>query len=604
MTFRSLIDVCAAPAASCGVAVLCLFAGAVRADTGAGLDLNGGWDFRFEEGKSLEEVSPVGFAATDRMAVPACWDVAPKYLCKRGTALYRRTFALAEAVPAAWLVVDGMGLRGAFTLDGRSIGSSVMPWSRFELATGPLEAGRHVLEVALDNIPSMKRARLVNEYYDFYLHGGFYHGVSLAFDNRRLLVRTRDYRTGTVEVEVANEVKAKGEGEQRTLVFDGTNEVKVAFRDGKATVKVPDFRLWTPEHPNLHTVALKQSNNPNNPNNRTILSTHFGIRQVEARDRRLWLNGEVLYLRGFNRHESHPEFGAATPEALMVHDLELVKSLGGNFIRGAHYQQSQRFLDYCDEMGVLVWEESLGWGNTVEHLRDPEFRRLQKEQTRRMVRTSFNHPSVIVFAFLNENFSYDEAAKSIVGELVDVVKAEDSGRLVTFAVRYFDKDIANDKTDFIAFNLYPGWIHGYPPGPPDVLKGKMDDLFSRIVARYRGLYPEKPLFTSEIGTLAIYGARDESAAQQSEEFQAEYVTDAIERVFADPELCGVAIWQFADSRSFNRGGGNTRNKPMAMNLAGLYDGYRRPKLATRAVREAFAKPAAGERPWQKDEVKR
>ena len=334
------------------------------------------------------------------------------------------------------------------------------------------------------------------------------------------------------------------------------------------------------------------------------LTVRFGIRTVEAKDKRIFLNGQPIFLKGVNRHDQCQEFGATTSTSQMVRDLQILKAMNANFIRGAHYQQSQRFLDYCDEMGVLVWEESLGWGNTVEHLKDPEFRRLQKEQTRRMVRTSFNHPSVIVFAFLNENFSYDEAAKSIVGELVDVVKAEDSGRLVTFAVRYFDKDIANDKTDFIAFNLYPGWIHGYPPGSPDVLKGKMDDLFSRIVARYRGLYPEKPLFTSEIGTLAIYGARDESAAQQSEEFQAEYVTDAIERVFADPELCGVAIWQFADSRSFNRGGGNTRNKPMAMNLAGLYDGYRRPKLATRAVREAFAKPAAGERPWQKGEPKR
>ena len=56
------------------------------------IGLDGIWEFRFEEGKSIEEMSDPGFAATDAMAVPGCFDTLPKWYLKRGTALYRRAF--------------------------------------------------------------------------------------------------------------------------------------------------------------------------------------------------------------------------------------------------------------------------------------------------------------------------------------------------------------------------------------------------------------------------------------------------------------------------------------------------------------------------------
>ena len=68
----------------------------------------------------------------------------------------------------------------------------------------------------------------------------------------------------------------------------------------------------------------------------------------------------------------------------------------------------------------------------------------------------------------------------------------------------------------------------------------------------------------------------------------------IDAVFANPEICGLAIWQFTDARSYHRGGSTIRTKPFAQNLAGLYDAYRRPKLAVEAVKSGFARKAAGE----------
>ena len=555
----------------------------------AALSLNGSWDFRFEEGKSYREVADPAFEATDSISVPGCYDMLPKWLCKRGSGLYRRSFTLEKTVENAWLVVDGMGLTGKFAIDGRDLGVHPYPYARLEIPTGPLAAGEHTLFAVIDNRFDWDYQKLARPYYDFYCFGGFYHGVSLAFDNRKLFVRTRDYRTGTVEIEAVNFKERDFDG---TLVFDGKNAVKATFEGGKTKVTVPDFRLWSPEHPNLHTVALKQSNNLNNPNNRTILSVRFGIRMIEAKERKLWLNGEPLYLKGANRHESHPTFGAATPESLMVADIQNLKSLGGNFFRGCHYQQAQRFLDLCDENGVLVWEESLGWGNGQHsemakcELTNETFRAQQVIETREMVRASFNHPSVIIFAFMNEFASGKKEGKTLCDELICAIRAEDSGRLVTFACCNNSDEISNENTDLVAFNTYPGWI-GSDAGSPENLRGLIRENVEEVVKRYRTKYPEKPIIVSEMGTCGEYGRHDPAGAQWTEEFEAEYVGDVLDTVFANPEICGMTIWQFTDARSYHRGGATIRTKPFAENLAGLYDGYRRAKAVVPVVREKF-----------------
>ena len=574
------------------------------------LDLNGSWEFALAEGKTLETAGGPDFAATDRMSVPGCWDMLPKWLCKRGTGLYRRTFTLAEPVENAWIVVDGMGLRAQFAVDGKPVGGiQPFPWAQLEIPTGPLAAGTHTIFAALDNVLGWSTQKLALPYYDFYLYGGFYHGVKMVFDNRKLFVRTRDYKTGTVEIEAVN--FAKGDFDA-TLVFDGAKEVKASFRNFRATVRVPDFKLWSPATPNLHTVTLGGSRSratavttPGGSRSRATATdaqervppvvARFGIREIKAEKKRLWLNGEILFLKGANRHEAHPQFGAATPEALMVQDIQLLKSINGNFFRGCHYQQSQRFLDYCDEMGVLVWEESLGWGNRAAQMADPDYFRLQVEQTRAMVRASFNHPSVIIFAFQNENASQTKEGKRMNDALIDAIRSQDSGRLITFACNHNADDISNANTDIISFNTYPGWI-GSDAGTFENQKNLIDAAVTKIIARYRKLYPEKPIIVSEMGTTAIYGHHDPAAGQGTEEFQLYYNKDVLDRIFADPEMAGLTFWHFADARTYHRGGSTIRSKLLAENMAGIYDGYRRAKIVTVAIKEGFARTAAGERP--------
>ena len=571
----------------------------------ADIDLNGSWSFRFEEGKAIEETAGPAFEATDTMTVPGCYDTMPKWFLKRGTGLYRRTFTLAEPVKNAWLVVDGMGLRGNFRIDGKDLGVHPYPYARLELETGPLAAGDHTLYAALDNRFDWNTTKLARQYYDFYFYGGFYHGVKLVFDNRKLFVRTRDYRNGTVEIEAVN---FKDRDFEATLVFDGKNEVKAVFRNFRATVRVPGFKLWSPDSPNLHTVALGGSRSRATATDAQErvppVSARFGIRTVEARNRQILLNGKPIFLKGFNRHETHIEFGAATPDSQMLRDIQLIKDVGANFIRGAHYQQAQRFLDLCDEAGIMVWEESLGWGNgkdytmrldKADELADHEFVAEQVHQTREMVRASFNHPSVILAGFLNECASNKKACKALVDQLVAAIKAEDAGRLVTFACNGWYRDICHSNTDVVAFNTYPGTIPNMP-GLPDELAEKVRNLdpksdgsagFNVIARHFRAQYPDKPIIVSECGVGALYGYHDPMACVGSEEFQDEYLTDVLQTIWDNKDIVGFAIWQFSDARSYHRNSNKHNGKLFGISIAGVVDAQRHPKKAWETVRRYF-----------------
>ena len=521
------------------------------------LSLNGSWEFRFEEDKSLETAATADFSATDSMVVPGCFDVMPKWYLKHGTGLYRRSFTLAEPMKDAVLVVDGMGIRSRFEIDGHDLGVQVLPYARLEIPVGPLSAGEHTVFAAVDNIMDWPRVKMARPFYDFYFYGGFYHGVKLVEREPKVFVRTLDYKTGLVEVEV--------EGGE------------------KSVRKIPDFKLWSPESPNLTTIEVA---------GRKI---RFGIRQIEAKNRRIYLNGKQVFLKGFNRHESEMTSGSATSEALMLQDIQRLKALGGNFIRGAHYQQCERFLDLCDEMGVLVWEESLGWQNGNpnfaksfggDDVADPEFCELQVRQTREMVRASLNHPSVVISGFLNECSGERKEVKALVDRLIETIRAERTGHLVTYACCNAMNDICHANTDLVAFNSYPGGIP-LRPGTPAQLAKKVREDFNGKVAHFRKLYPEKPIMVSESGMGAIYGCRDPNASVSTEDCQDEYLADICETLWANPDVVGFSIWQMNDGRTRERFCEKTVSAFFGGSVAGVFDPMRRPKMSAATVKRYF-----------------
>ena len=553
------------------------------------VSLDGLWEFRLEKGRSLEDVKMPDFRPDGKMPVPGCWDTLSRWYNQRGTGCYRRTFTLDGDAVNAFLVIDGCGLRSRYWIDGREIGFSKLPWSRFEFATGPLKAGRHELVCAVDSIVDKEKVKLFSNFYDFYPFGGFHHGVSLVVQRRpvelrRIVVRTCDYRTGLVELEAQFEGAGAPADFTASVAFDEGAARNVEFRKSRAQLNVPDFRLWSPDSPNLHTVTVVHQDTRS-----PAVSARFGIRQVGTANRRITLNGKPIYLKGVNRHESHYEFGATTPVQLMCEDIYNLKDLGGNFIRGSHYAQCGKFLDLCDEIGVLVWEESLGWGNRKSQLEDPEFCDLQEEETRLMVRNSINHPCVIISAFLNEPQAGEPACLALVNRLIGVIRAENTGHLVTFASCHTAVDISHVNTDIIAYNTYPCWYGDeLETGSNEEMRDNIRRCHSRIVKRYRDLYKDdRPIIVSETGVKADYGVRDpRGKAQYTEDFQAEYERLMLEEIFANRDIAGIAIWQFTDAKTYTRTRG-LRNRSYGVNTGGLYDLYRRPKLVVDVVRELF-----------------
>ena len=556
------------------------------------IDLDGLWDFRLERGKSLEEVRMPEFVPDGKMTVPGCWDAMSHYYNQRGTGCYRRTFSLDSDAANAFLVIDGCGLRSRYWVDGREIGFSKLPWSRFEFATGPLKAGRHELACAVDSVVDNSKVKLFWNFYDFYPFGGFHHGVRLEVQRnplelRKVVVRTRDYRTGLVELEA----QFAGEGAPAdftaSVAFDDAADVRdVSFVNRRAQMNVPKFRLWSHRTPNLHKVTVGFVSADRRQSSATA---RFGIRQVGTAKGRVTLNGEPVYLKGVNRHEAHYEFGVTTPVQLMYEDVRNLKDLGGNFIRGSHYAQCEAFLDICDELGVLVWEESLGWGNRKAQLEDPEFCDLQEEETRLMVRNSINHPCVIISAFLNEPHSWEPSCLKLVDRLIAAIRSEDTGHLVTYASCHNSKDICHKNTDIIAYNTYPCWYSDeLDTGTAEEMRDHIRNCHDKIVKYYRDMHKDdRPVIVSETGVKADYGARDpRGKAQYTEDFQDEYSRIMLEEMFSNTNIAGVAIWQFTDAKTYTRTRG-MRGRSYGVNTGGMYDLYRRPKLMVDTVRELF-----------------
>ena len=553
------------------------------------LSLNGVWNFSFRSSRLLEEIEPDTEALNELMCIPGCFDSMPQHYCQRGTAVYSRTFTLEQDWTAAWLKIDGMGLRGRFFLDGRCLGASSLPYSVFELECGMLKAGEHRITALLDNNFDPDKMKLFRPFYDFYAFGGFYHRVSLRLSREtnpldRVLVRTVDYRTGKLNLEFVFKHGTPGKFKV-TLAINQESGKEYEVTNGLLELNRPDLPLWSPESPAVHTLRAVAGTD--------VVTETFGIREIRAENDRFVLNGKEIYLKGFNRHESAPVCGAATTRQEMLTDLQHLKSLNANFIRGCHYPQSQEFLDMCDRMGFLVWEESIGWGNQEAELKDPDFCRQLTEQTRLMVCTSFNHPSVIIFAFLNEPDTKCDCGMELCRKLADTIRAEKSGRLVSFATDNSYVDRAMEYMDFLTFNTYPGWIVGdFDNDPLDEIEPNQKKLLEHI----RKIHGHgKPILVTEMGCCAIYGEHDEAAAQWTEEFQAGYLAKVIDTVSSSSEIAGLALWQLNDAKSYHRSGAMVRCKPLSQNLAGVYDQYRRPKLSAGIVAEKFKSMDSGEK---------
>ena len=546
--------------------------------------LDGVWDFCWVgDDRPAREVDPATLDYHELQAVPGVFDTELARRNVRGVGVYRQR--ISGVTGHLRLAIEGLGLYGRIYWDTRCLGECNTPYTGIEIdfETTP---GEHRLHLVVDNRFAPETSPLAHPFDDFYCFGGIYGSVTLqslpARRVERVAVAVRDLQAGRVRLDIRTAGLPDGCARVRVAFDDAADdEVALEIRDGRARLEttVPRARLWSPDTPHLHTVRVAL------PGGDAVVE-RFGIRTVSARGTVILLNGEPLALRGVNRHQSHPQLGPVQPDHLALDDLKLVKALGANFIRCVHYPHAPAFLDLCDQMGLLVWEESFGWGNRAEDARDPRAAQAAIRATANMVSRDINHPSILFWAFLNESCSDTPEGEAWYRDIIGTIRALDDSRLVSYASYHGARDRCFALADVISVNTYPGWIGGADQWSTRYLDQIRPEVERLAAWASEGAPAEKPLLVTEIGACALPGCHDYGRAQWSEEFQADYFREACEAILGNPRFAGLALWQLFDTRTYVNAG-SVRTKPLGFNFAGLLDAYRRPKLAFGTVSDCF-----------------
>jgi beta-glucuronidase len=544
--------------------------------------LDGLWDFHFLGDVDADTLDVNDIDYTERMAVPGCFDATPAYAGKRGLAAYHRAVYIASAGRQR-LAFNSVNHWCRIFINGEQLQDHIGGFGPFTADFELEEDGWVDLTVLVDNRLNYQRCPLHLDYMDWYHYGGISRSVVLHSLGKAWIERVQIKTTGLEPPEIGVEVLLQSTGEITAdcvlLINDeAVMDQPITVNDGAGfslNIELEGAHLWSPDHPHLHTLRVIFGEDDQ--------AERFGIRTITTNGQELLLNGKPLRLLGFNRHEIHPDFGHALPDTILLTDLQYLKDMHCNFIRGSHYPQDPRFLDLCDEMGFLVWNESIGWQHTAEHLNDPFFMECQVTNLHEMVHSAINHPSVILWGILNESRSDDPACRAAYQALISEIRSLDDSRPVTYATCYPFEDLNFDLVDVISINRYPGWYEGQLEDIPAVL--------DRLAAHVDSLWADKPLIISEIGAGAVPGWRDRNEDRWSEQYQRKLYEIVIDHLFEQrSRVCGLALWVFADFRSIETTS-RLLGRPRGYNNKGCLDEYRRPKNSHPLVKEKFSKLA-------------
>ncbi len=334
------------------------------------------------------------------------------------------------------------------------------------------------ISILCDN--SRDQDRMPSDLSDFSLYGGLYRHVNLvyvpAISLETVHIRTElpfpdapakvtilgslhNPSTSTDQLQISIEVSdASG-----STVHNAKHTIS-PWRDVAelTTFTLPKPHLWSPSNPHLYECRITlQPITDSGSDAQYIAHETFGIRHTEfVQHGPFKLNGERLLLRGTHRHEDHAGYAAAMPDDLINQEMQLIKDMGVNFIRLAHYQQSRRVLELCDRLGILVWEE-IPWCRGG--VGDDTFKEMGRRTLRNMIAQHYNHPSILLWGLGNEDdwpTEYPEvnqqAIRTYLQELNALSHQLDPSRLTTIR----RCDFARDIPDVYSPSIWAGWYRG------------------------------------------------------------------------------------------------------------------------------------------------
>lgn len=506
----------------------------------AQIALDGLWDFTTLPRRPARPPAAPRFQ--ERLPVPGVWETAIRHFRHRGWGCYAREFRVTAAQPVALrLVFEAVSHTAHVWLDNHYLGTHYGSHTAFEFLCPRVAPGAHRLTVAVDNSFGPHHP-LMEQHQDIFVYGGIPRSTWAeilpdAFIASASALPARTAKGWELACEITMQ-SAQGAAlpSTATVLLDGKELGRLSVgRNGLARGHFPvaDPDLWSPESPRLYNVRILAGNDE--------WQERIGFRTLAVRGRDILLNGLPLRLRGVNRHEFHPDFGLALPETIQLKDIEILRDLGANFVRGSHYPCDPLFLDLCDENGILFWEELSHWQSTPAMMADDAFRRESLKQADEMVTQHRHHPSIILWGMLNEAHTDHPVARETIALFARRFRKLDPTRLVTYASARPEKDVAFGLVDVVSINKYPGWYMGALDDLDRQLKGIFDN--ARRVSR------GKPVIFSEFGAAAVPGVRSFELRKWTEDYQSELLCRAIDAIERTGFINGLAIWQYCDVRT-------------------------------------------------------
>jgi beta-galactosidase len=538
------------------------------------------------------------------------------------TWLYANTFDAPAASSGMRVFLDFAGAmtHSTVTLNNATVADYIGGYLPFSgEVTRHLRPSGNQLSVLLDstfnlNVPPDRPAPSVSKDVDFWQPGGIYRGVRLRIVPQAFIadvfarpVKASEWRVDvqvTVDAGIgpAEAVTVRAELRDGTrVVSSSATGVSVPEAGGQVTVtttltRLGDITVWdiASTSPKLYTVVatLLVGSTPVHD-----YQVRTGFRTISFQEDGFYLNGRRVKLFGLNRHQLYPFAGAAMPARVQARDAQILREeLNCTMVRCSHYPQSEDFLDACDELGLMAWEEVPGWG----YIGDTAWRDLACRDVAAMIVRDRNHPSVILWGVrLNETNDDPD----FYGKTNEIAKGLDSSRPTVGAMNSWRPASGNYQQDVYSFNDYSHVPHvcAVSDGVSD---GKSRGVKRRGVKR-RGVKKQgvkkqgvkrptlqppvtgQPYMVSEtIGTLSgparFYRRTDTQAVQQGQATAHATVHDS---AAADDRYCGLLAWSGFDYPS-----GSGRNRYRGVKYTGVADLFRIPKPGA-AIYQAQVSPA-------------
>jgi len=540
--------------------------------------LNGSWQFcQDPDDLGISEKWYESFPENHyNINVPGCWNLQILDLFDyKGIGWYKKDFYCEEST--VLLEFGAVSGETQVFLDGTPLCNHFGGWTAFS-AEREVKKGNHTLVLRVLPI-SDEPCSIPLKTADWYHYGGIFRSVNISEFKEEYIsshkisyTLNEDLTAAELKVEftvknsdavIPTEILLNGE-----TVFSGIPKIV----DGKFTVSkinVENIKLWDIGQGNLYTVEIST------PNDDVV--EKIGFREIKTENRRFYLNRKEIFFKGVNRHEEHADWGFAVPANISRRDVEIIKDLGCNMVRGSHYPQSHTFIDYLDREGILFWSEipMWGWNYTDEVLTDPLLLERGLNMHKEMAEQCCHHPSIVVWGLHNEIHTDVEAAYPLTKAYRDLLKSIAPDRLISYATDKFFDDKCLDLADFISLNYYFGWY----TGTLDSWDKFVADV--KASAKEKGV-GDKPIIMSEFGCAALQGYSHFSGEKWTMQYQCEFIKKVIDLCIKTDGFCGTLVWQFADIKSEHG-----LAKARQFNNKGILDEYRRPKMAYYTVKNLY-----------------